>query len=848
MNKKNSAYADPLDRYLRIMVVLSAVLFTLLSAFMSLQNGKITIEKNAVNMLNQMKNICQKYDDYELSLTTKDLQAKVNKANILRDYEKGTEDISALEAAARDQYLSGVLVLDQDYNIIKRAKLDESDDEALLKVILKDQQIQEILEFPEKVFADRVTVKGRIFEYAIVARDAGEGVLICYSDITELQNDKYELSLNNMLDGSVQNKNEIFVVTDGENIIGSNADALNGLTVSQCPVTNVIADDMESRKDGLIELKNNGKIWYGKHDMYRNYYLYIFYRGDTLLPSVFSKTCAALGIYVVLWMLFALIRQRQKKLKMQQMEKEFYLINAIASIYKVNLLIHPKENTWEEILGTPKLKKVTDGISEADRMLCAIRDDLVVAKDRERFSQFVDPSSVTERMEGRKFLADTFETVNKKWYQALIVPQMYENEKRVDTVIFLLRDISERKKMELEYQEQLRNTAEQAAIANASKTDFLRRMSHDMRTPVNGIRGMTDICMDNCENAEKVRECLDKIRTSSDFLLELINNVLDMSKIEAGETEKEKTAFDIQKVYEDAAMIVSTQARESGIDFRKMEPEGEHWHLTGSPLNVQRIFQNIMINAVKYNHTGGKVRVSLQETACEENKASFKFVCEDTGTGMSKEFQKRAFDIFAQEHTTARTTYRGCGLGLPIVKKTVELMGGTIDLVSEEGKGTTFTIGFSLNINQDYQPETPESVETSEPEEKKLKGIHILVAEDNELNLEIENYMLTEEGAEVTEARNGKEAVDIFSASSPGTYDVILMDIMMPVMNGMEAAKAIRSLNHPDAETVPIIAVSANAFSDDIEASRASGMNDHLSKPIDYKKVTEVIRHFVKTE
>lgn len=846
MNKKNSSYIYYLKKYIWIVFLTGAMLFATVVAFLSFQYGKSTIEKSAADRLNQIKTVCQKYDDYELGLTTKDLQAKVNKANILRDYENemDSQDIAALETAARDQYLSGVIILDQNLETVCKVNLDKSDDKTLLSLILQDYQTEEIMKFPEKVFADRVTVKDKYFEYAIVARSHNNGVLICYSDITDLQDDKYELSLNNLLESSVQGKNEIFAVTDGENVIGTNMSALAGLTVKECPVTNVISDDVDPESNGLIKLKNQGKIWYGKHDLYRGYYLYIFYRGSALYSYMLRQIGIALVIYVIFCMVMLLVLQHQKKNKMKQMEKEYYLINAIASIYEVNLLIHPRENTWETILDTPRFRELTEGIKKADHMLEIIGEKLVVSSERGKFRQFADPSSVEERMEGRKFLADTFETVNGKWYQALLVPQIYGNEKKASTVIFLLRNVSENKKRELEYQEQLKISTEQAVIANASKTDFLRRMSHDMRTPINGIRGMTDICMDNCENAEKVKECLDKIRTSSDFLLELINNVLDMSKIEAGETEKELTAFDIQKVFEDAAMIISTQAKESEIDFRKEEFRGEHRHLLGSPMNVQRIFQNIMSNAIKYNHPGGKVKVSLEETSCTEEKASFTFVCADTGIGMSPEFQKKAFDIFAQEHITARTTYKGCGLGLPIVKKTVELMGGTVNLISEEGKGTTFTIRFSLKINKDHKSEEKET-EASETGQKNLTGIKLLVVEDNELNLEIENYMLTEEGAEVTDAYNGKEAVDIFVGSAPGTFDVILMDIMMPVMNGLEAARAIRKSGHPDAGTIPIIAVSANAFADDVQASRESGMNDHLSKPIDYTKVTEVIRKYV---
>ena len=318
--------------------------------------------------------------------------------------------------------------------------------------------------------------------------------------------------------------------------------------------------------------------------------------------------------------------------------------------------------------------------------------------------------------------------------------------------------------------------------------------------------------------------------------------MLDMSKIEAGETTGKNEPFDLREILKNAATIVSVQAEAAAIDFRQKPVEIEHSHLLGSPLNIQRVFQNLMSNAVKYNRQGGLVEVSCQELESDGENVRILFICRDTGIGMSKEFQKHAFEIFTQEHKTARTTYSGSGLGLSVVKKTVELLGGKIDFVSEEGKGTVFMVELALKIDKAYE----EAQNKKEQEAVSISGLHILVAEDNELNLEIETYMLEEQGAVVTPAKDGKEAVDIFEASELNTFDIILMDIMMPKMNGLEAAKAIRSLKRKDALEVSIFAVSANAFSDDIAASKASGMNEHLSKPIDFEKMMQVIGKYVK--
>ena len=338
-----------------------------------------------------------------------------------------------------------------------------------------------------------------------------------------------------------------------------------------------------------------------------------------------------------------------------------------------------------------------------------------------------------------------------------------------------------------------------------------------------------------------MQNCLSKILSTSDFLLELVNNVLDMSKLEAGEVETEHKPFDLRDVLQGAETVVSAQAADCGIVFTSDPPAGEHWHLLGSPLNIQRVLQNIMSNAVKYNRPGGSVHISCRETACENDTATFVFTCADTGIGMSPEFQARAFDTFAQEHKTARTTYSGSGLGLAIVKKTVELLGGKISFVSREGEGTTFTVTLPLTVDTSYHAPAPEP----EPGAR-LDGVRILMAEDNALNREIATYMLEEGGALATAAEDGQQAVDCFAASTPSSFDIILMDIMMPVLDGLDADRAIHALDRADARTVPILAVSANAFSDDIAASRKAGMNGHLSKPLDFDRAAAVIAQYIR--
>ena len=831
------------QKYLFTGFFMGGIFFLVLSIGLAARNKKNSIEAEITSTLSLVKSTCQKYADYKMGITTKDLQTMINKVNVLKDYT-GSEKRQELLELAQDQYLSGVILLDKELQVSENVKLDRKDNDAILNLILEDTQAEEILNFSKKIFADRVEINGKIYEYAISAREDEAGIIIIYCDTTEFRDDKYEISLSNFLNNLVQSKNEVLVVTDGEKVISSSSKQLNGLLISECPVSNVLKSDKQSENINLIELKDEGKIWLGKKDSYRNYYLYVFYRIQKVYPEYFWHAGIIVGMYLIFCLLILIFLQKQKEEKMNQMKKELQLLQSVSSIYDVNLILYPQKNTWIPILETKRLEKTIKGIKDADEMLQQVGKLLMMESAREEFWRLTDLKSLSGRMKKRNFLGYTFEAVTGKWYQTLLISKKRNDENEVTEVMLLMRNVSEQKQKEMDYQEKLRIAAEKAATADASKTDFLCRMSHDIRTPINGIRGMTEIGLENLEDTSRIKDCFVKIRTASDFLLELVNNVLDMSKIEAGETKGKNEPFDLREILKNAATIVSLQAEAAAIDFRQKPVEIEHSHLLGSPLNIQRVFQNLMSNAVKYNRQGGLVEVSCQELESDGENVRILFICRDTGIGMSKEFQKHAFEIFTQEHKTARTTYSGSGVGLSVVKKTVELLGGKVDFVSEEGKGTVFTVELTLKIDKTYEDEKKE-VQKRE-EEISISGLNILVAEDNELNLEIETYMLEEQGVLVTPAKDGTEAVELFAKSEIGEFDLILMDIMMPRMNGYEAAEAIRKMDRKDAGEIPIFAVSANAFSDDIAASKKSGMNEHLSKPIDFDEMMKRIGEYRK--
>ena len=395
------------------------------------------------------------------------------------------------------------------------------------------------------------------------------------------------------------------------------------------------------------------------------------------------------------------------------------------------------------------------------------------------------------------------------------------------------------------YKTELLIAAKKAEAANEAKTEFLQRMSHDIRTPINGICGMINVADYYADNMEKQTECRAKIKEASHLLLELINEVLDMSKLESDEVVLEEIPFNLNSIFEEILGVIEHMAAEQNIRIIWEEKEVTHWNLIGSPVHVKRILMNILSNAVKYNKENGYVYISCREIPSKQTAmTTLEFVCRDTGIGMTEAFQKRIFEPFAQEHAGSRTKFAGTGLGMPITKKLVEKMGGTISFESKEGTGTTFVIRIPFRIDTDMKDRT----EAEEKTETSIHGLHVLLTEDNELNMEIAEFVLQNEGTVVTKAWNGQEAVDIFRKSSPGEFDAILMDIMMPVMNGYEAAKMIRSLDREDAKVIPIIAMTANAFTEDKMRAKEAGMDEHIAKPVDGKLLVKVINELVKRD
>lgn len=417
----------------------------------------------------------------------------------------------------------------------------------------------------------------------------------------------------------------------------------------------------------------------------------------------------------------------------------------------------------------------------------------------------------------------------------------------VIAVVVMVRRRADRRRLtdllqqERDYGDRLAKAAREASSANSAKTEFLRRMSHDLRTPINGIRGMVEVGDANADDLQKQTECRSKIWTASGLLLDLANEALDMSRLESGQIDLNLVPINLVALNCEVRDILERQAEERLVTIICDQQTLDHPYARVSVTHLKRLLLNIAGNAVKYNRQGGYVRLVCREVEPADGVPVYEYTISDNGIGMSEEFQQHLYEPFCREEQQMEGASSGTGLGAPIAKQLVELMGGTMSFTSVLGQGTTFTI--RLPFEKCNRSEIPQAVRADAGDGDALQGLRVLLVEDNDLNAEIAQFTLSRAGAVVTHAKDGESAVEAFAASAPHEYDVVLMDIMMPGIDGLEATRRIRALDREDAATTPIIAVSANAFADDRRLSREAGMNAHLSKPVSSQELVEALAH-----
>lgn len=512
---------------------------------------------------------------------------------------------------------------------------------------------------------------------------------------------------------------------------------------------------------------------------------------------------------------------------MAESQKNAGIIITIAKLYQMVLYENFVTNTYEIITSKNGLSNMVKKKGKSTDMSIRLVDLMIAPEMVKRMKRFVDRNTLSKRLRKVDSIWEEYKNSKGKWYRCGFIVKKRDVQGNVIEIVYVSREVTKEKLQEIQYQNEWEKKAKEAKNANDAKTNFLRRMSHDIRTPINGICGMVEVSEYYKDDLEKQAECREKIRNAAHLLLELVNEVLDMGKLESGEINLEHVPFNIGKTYESVLDIMEKLAKERDIEIICNGEGIEHWDVIGSPIHVKRIFMNFMSNAIKYNKEHGKLFLKGKELSFDGKTAWIEFTCQDTGVGMSKEFQKHIFEPFTQDAYNSHAQYNGTGLGLSIAKALVEKMGGFVAFSSELGKGTTFVITIPFQVNTSIHVKNETDVQKSS-----IQGLNILLVEDNDLNMEFADFVLLQSGANVTKSWNGKEAVEIFEKAPMHSFDVVLMDIMMPVLDGYAATKAIRHINREDAQTVPIIAMTANAFMDDKLKAKAVGMNGHVSKPI----------------
>ncbi len=645
---------------------------------------------------------------------TAELAARIAEAGVITNEQ--------LDQYAYAQRLTGIVILDADMNAVVQTTIN-GDTSAALHSMLQKPTVREIVDYPVKAYMTRTQVGSRTVDFAAVARE---------------EEDASDMKLETLFSGFTFEMDGTVTVSDGKTIIASNSAEIVGHDVKKIEEGSIPHAQWD--ESGRLHIVDGMTAWSGKRTAFENYSVYAMFPDLAVYNSRNTILLYGTLIYMGIWLCFAWLRAQQSRRALEKNSEQARIISAISEIYCFTFLVNVQRGTVRII------KHPMEQLMKMDRTWSM--NEVV-------------------QMQAAQNVAPDFRDPKEKVYLMTTLPQNYDRRGRLESVLMVTQDVTAEKERERDYQLQLKKTAEDAERANIVKTDFLRRMSHDIRTPINGIRGMVEISRRYVGDEAKQEECREKIMTASGFLLDLVNDVLNMNKLESGAVTLEEKPFNLRQMVSEIVTMVEGQAWHENVQVSCKALAWNHENLIGSPMHLHQVLQNVVGNAVKYNCPGGSVTISCEEKSFDGTTATFLFTCADTGRGMSAAFQQHAFEAFAQEESGARTAYKGTGLRLPIAKELVEQMGGKIHFESELGVGTTFYITLPFRVDPN-----PPKAESAKPEQAtSIKGAHILLVEDNELNMEISQYILEGAGAIVAQAWNGQEAVRRFSESEPGTFD-----------------------------------------------------------------------------
>ena len=806
----------------------------------SRREAQKTMDRNIADLKRQ----CQNYNDFLASDEAKSLIRLTEQA------ENVSETLALLDENQRQGYINSIL---ESQRLACILVLDETlkPDDSLKPTgrhmtavtgyeewatEVQNPAVRSILNQPKKIYSARIQHKGNTYDIAAVARTDAAGIVFCAVRQNEEKLEHFYEPVRNLLARNETRLKGSLYIADGERILASNKDRVECRTTAEVAELQALARIQPGNV--LTRFTNKGEIYYGGTAKFRNYDIFVFYPAQEVYSPCRTIMLVVTCLYALIIIVIGGFYSKQKAHHNDEISRQYEIIDAISHVYSLTALIHLKTKHYELLKCPPALDHVAKN-GPLDTQFCKKIIGYVDESFRTDYRSFLDTETLPERLAGAEYVEYEYRDRAGEWLNDKLIAYGKDKDGRVDSVVFVRKNINVQKKTELEYQAKLETAIRNEQKANQSKTDFLHRMSHDIRTPIHVILGMLEIESRNPTDTELLTSCRIKVKTAADYLLELVNDILTLSKAdrkngEGRTAEVFRLSEEVRKLY----LIAVEQAKAYGVTLEPPRFSGEDKPLIGEPLYLRQIMINIITNAIRYSKKGGTVRfwVSQNPVRNRDGYAEVHFVCEDNGIGMSKEFQKSMFEPFAQENAGSVSRFGGVGLGLSIVQKLVNILNGTMEVDSEQGRGTQFEI----KISYPYA-DVPDTAEPQADGPASLAVLTLLIVEDNELNMEIAEFMVTDAGGKIIKAFDGRQAVEKFAASAVGEIDVILTDVMMPEMDGLEETRRIRTLDRPDARTVPVFAMTANLFEEDIREYTDAGMTGVLPKPLNIGQLIETV-------
>ena len=809
--------------------------------------------KKLNNTLNEtfdfVKNRIERYEIYNTNDQVKSLVRLMDKTTELSRViaQEGNLSEEMLDEYANEQRLTGILVLDQDQKVEEQTAKD-GDAMPLWQKLIESDYVCDIADHPEKTYTTRLRNEGKLYDFAAVARQDAAGILIAYAQKEEVNELNGDLTMASLFSDFPFEMNGSVVICDDNKVVSTNKQELTSRSVEASK--RLYENKFHADVNGIICLHSKNGTWYGRQKKIKDYDAYIFFPKYQVYITRNTVCVIYVLLALLLFSLYRVSRSRTEKRSILQDQKRLRVINALGHAYSSISLVNIKTEEIEIVKASKNMKPDQEGHMLSKAHQEELIRQVIAEPFQEAYREFIDMSTVAKRLEKREMLSSIAQTADERWLTMIIVPQGYDKNGKLCTVLVANRDATEEKEREIAQDKNLRNALAAAEHANRAKTAFLSNMSHDIRTPMNAIIGFTALATAHIDNTELVLDYLKKIRTSGQHLLSLINDVLDMSRIESGSVEIEYAAVHLPDILNDLKTIIqgSSYSRQQKLSIDTQDIL--HEDIITDKLRLTQVLLNISSNAVKFTPVGGRISIRASEEPCKRDGfTTVIFRVKDNGSGMSPEFRKHVFDSFSREHTVTENGIGGTGLGMAIAKNIVDMMGGTLQVESEVGKGTEFTVALECEIagaavKQEPVPEQKEPIKCENQKahaesKRNYKGKKALLVEDNELNREIATAIIEEIGLEVDIAEDGTDAVNMMSSAEGRKYDLIFMDIQMPKMDGYTATREIRTLDDPKCANIPIIAMTANAFEEDRKKAIKAGMNGHIAKPISADAILE---------